>query len=45
MLSVVLEGELKVLDFAEWLNCTYFVLLACFPFSLYFLTSPIKLIL
>ena len=34
ILSLVLEEELKVLDFAEWLNYSYSVLLDCFPFSL-----------
>ena len=45
VLSIVLEEELKVLDFVEWLNYYYLVLLDCFPFSLDFLTSLIKLII
>ena len=36
---VLFEEELKVLDFVKWLNCYYSVLLGCFPFPLYFLTS------
>ena len=32
ILSVVLEEELKVLDFVEWLNYYYSVLLDRFPF-------------
>ena len=32
ILSLVLEEELKSLDFVEWLNHYYFVLLDCFPF-------------
>ena len=39
ILSVVLEEELKVLDFVEWLNYYDSVLLDCFPCSQYFLTS------
>ena len=34
-----------MLDFVEWLNYYYFVLLDSFPFSLHFLTSLIKVLL
>ena len=37
------EEEIKVLDFARWLNYHYLVLFDCFPLSLHFLTSLIKL--
>ena len=40
-----LEEEPKVLDFVQWLNYYYFVLLDCFSFFLHFLTSLIKFIL
>ena len=36
-----LEGELKVLDFGEWLNDYYFVSLDLFSFCIFF-TSLIK---
>ena len=42
ILFTALEEELKVLDTVLWLNY-YFVLLDCFPFFLYFLTSQFKL--
>ena len=42
---MVHEEELNVLEFAEWLNYYYFVLLDCFPFSLYLLMSLIKSVL
>ena len=42
MLSIVLEEELKVLDFVLWLKYYYFVLLDCFPLFLHFLVSLIK---
>ena len=42
ILSVALEKELKVLDFAYWLNCYCFVLFDCFSLLLHFLTSLIK---
>ena len=45
MSPIVLEGELMVLNFVEWLNYYYFVLLDCFPFFLHFLSSLIKFIL
>ena len=45
ILSIVLEEELKVLDFVVWLNCYYYILFDCLLFSLYFHTSPIKLTL
>ena len=41
ILSVVLEEELKVLDFVYRLNYYYFFLLACFPWFLHFPTSLI----
>ena len=44
ILWVVLEEELNVLDFVEWLNYC-FVLLDCFPFFLHLLTFRIKFIL
>ena len=40
ILPIVFEDDLKVLDLVEWLKNYY-----CFPFSLYFLTSLIKLVL
>jgi len=43
--SIVLEEELKILDFVSQLYYYYFVLLDCFPFFLHFVTSLIKLIL
>ena len=45
MSPIVLEGELMVLNFVEWLNYYYFVLLDCIPFFLRFLSSLIKFIL
>ena len=45
MLSTALEEELKVPDFAEWLNSYYLLSFHCFPLFLYILTSLIKLIL
>ena len=45
ILSIALEEELKVLDFASWLNYYYLVSFDCFPLFLHFLTSLIKLIL
>lgn len=42
ILFTALEEELKVLDTVLWLNY-HFVLLDCFPFFLYFLTSQFKL--
>ena len=45
MLSIILEVELKDLDFVLWLNYYYFVLFDCFPLFLHFLTSVTKLIL
>ena len=44
-LSLVLEGDLKVLDFVYWPKYYYFVLFDCFPFFLLFLSSLIKFIL
>ena len=44
ILSIALEGELNVLDFVQWLNYYYFVLLDCFPLFLHFLTSLIELL-
>ena len=44
MFPIVFEEELKVLAFVEWLNYYYSVLLDCFPFSLYILTSLIKMV-
>ena len=40
---IAFEEELKALDFAQWLNYHYLVLIDCFPLSLHFLTSLIKL--
>ena len=40
---VALEEDLKILDFAYWLNYYYLVTLDCFPFLLHVLTSLIKL--
>ena len=45
ILSLALEEELKVLDFAYGLNYYCFVLFDCFALLLHFLTSLIKLIL
>ena len=39
------EEELKMLDFAYWLNYYYLVCFDCFPLFLHFLVSPIKLTL
>ena len=45
ILSVALEKELKVLDFAHWVHYYYLVSFDCFPLFLYFLTSLVKFIL
>ena len=45
ILSIALEEELNSLNFVEWLNYYYFVLLDCFPLFLYFPISLIKFIL
>ena len=45
ILSIALEKELKVLDFAYGLNYYYYVLFNCFSLLLRFLTSLIELIL
>ena len=45
ILSIGLEKELKVLDFAYSLNQSCFVLFDCFYLLLHFLISLIKLIL
>ena len=42
---IVLEKELKVLDFVQWLHYYYLALFDCFLLFLHFLTSLIKLIL
>ena len=45
ILSIVLEEELKVLDFVSQLYYYYFVLLDCFPFFLHILSSLSKVFL
>ena len=45
ILSIVIDEELNVLDFVEWLNYYYSVWLHSFPFPLYVLTSLSQLIL
>ena len=46
ILPIALEEELlKVLDFVQWLNYYYFVLLHRFPLLLHFLTLLINYIL
>ena len=43
ILFVALEEELKVIDFVLWLNYYYFILFACFPLFLHFITYLINL--
>ena len=45
MVTLILKEELKVLDFVEWLNSYFTVLLDFCSFSLYFFTYLIKPIL
>ena len=45
ILSVALEKELKVLDYAYWLNCSCFVLSDWFSLLWHFLVPSFKLIL